>query len=319
MTSDTMMRAAVLTAPKRFELQEQPVPRPAPGEVLVRVDACGVCASDFESWLGEGDFPRVLGHEVAATVVELGPSTRAIAAGGEVAVWAPGRGYSDYLTVPAGDCYPAERAASDRALAEPLSCALNAVQLASPDPGDAVVVFGAGFLGNLVQLIVQLRAPRLVIVVEPRPDARARARRLGADAVCDPATDDPAEVVREVTRGGLADVCFEVTGAQPALFQVGGTLRDHGKLALVGFHRWQREVPLGQWNWHAFELLNAHFRDPRIIREGMRGAVGLIERGVLDLAPLVSHRYPLERVGEAFRDGVDKPDGFVKAMIELAP
>ena len=316
MTCGETMRSAVLTAPKRFELEERPVPAPRPGEVLVRVDACGVCASDYESWLGQGDFPCLLGHEVAGTVVARGRGATA-AEGDPVAVWAAGRGYADFLAVADGECYPTARGPSERALAEPVSCALNAVQLANPAAGDAIVVFGAGFLGSLVQLLARLRGPRLLVVVEPRADARARALELGADAVCDPAGGDPGQLVRELNGGRAADVCFEVTGAQRALDQVGSTLRDHGKLVLVGFHRGRRDVPLGEWNWHAFDLLNAHFRDPAIIRSGMRGAVILIESGVLDLGTLVSHRYPLERVGDAFADGIAKPDGFVKALVEL--
>jgi L-iditol 2-dehydrogenase len=318
MSCGEMMKTAVLTAPKRFELHEQPVPDPQLGEVLVRVDACGVCASDFENWLGDADFPCLLGHEIAGTVVARGPGRVRVDHSAPVAVWAPGRGYAEYLTVAAGDCYPTTRMAAERALAEPLSCALNAVQLANPAAGDAIVVFGAGFLGSLVHLIARLRGPRLLVVVEPRPDARARALALGADAACDPAADDPDAVVRELNGGRPVDVCFEVTGAQQPLHQVGRTLRDHGKLVLVGFHRGTREVPLGEWNWRALELLNAHFRDPSVVRSGMRGAVSLLESGVLDLAPLVSHRYPLERVGEAFADGISKPDGFVKALIDLA-
>jgi L-iditol 2-dehydrogenase len=308
---------AVLPARVRLELGEGRLPAPGPGEALVRVEACGVCVSDVPGYLGETDFPRLLGHEVGGRIVALGQGVDGLVEGDRVAAWVSEGGYAEHVLARADRCHRGSREPLLLSLAEPLGCSLNAVSLTDPQPGDAIVIFGAGFMGNLVQLLAQLRGPRSLVVVDLRAEARERALLLGADAVVDPAAEDPGERVRGL--GGAADVCFEVTGTQEALLQIEPCLRDHAKLCIAGFHRWQRDVPLGLWNWRAFDLRNAHFRDPRIIDAGMRGATSLIDRGILDLAPLVTHRYPLERIGEALADASSKPPGFCKAVVEPWP
>jgi threonine dehydrogenase-like Zn-dependent dehydrogenase len=89
-----------------------------------------------------------------------------------------------------------------------------------------------------------------------------------------------------------------------------------GKIAIVGFHQGQaREIPLASWNWMAFTILNAHFRDVDTIMRGMEVGMRLVSSGVLPMSGLVSHRFPLEQINEAFATLRDKPDGFVKAVI----
>ena len=109
---------------------------------------------------------------------------------------------------------------------------------------------------------------------------------------------------------------FECTGIQAPLFVVGDVTRMSGKIVLVGFHQGApREVPLGLWNWKAFRLLNAHFRDVPTILRGMTIGMRLMTSGALTLEPLVTARFPLPKIEEAFRLARDKPPGFVKATI----
>jgi threonine dehydrogenase-like Zn-dependent dehydrogenase len=172
------------------------------------------------------------------------------------------------------------------------------------------VIIGAGFMGNLVQKLVQLKGPRQVIVVDTRPDALERARRLGATATVD-ARD---EALYEIE----ADVAFEVTGVQPALDTLGDVTRMGGKVVIVGFHQGGiRDVPLGAWNWMAYEILNAHFRDVATIMRGMRQGMRLLTSGRIRLDDLVTHRFDLGRVNEAFATAVEKPPGFVKATVTM--
>ncbi len=302
------MRVAVLNAPRRLELVEQPVREPGPGEVLLRVASCGVCASELDIWEGRSDveYPRFPGHEVSG-VVERGDGFQP---GDRVAAWVTERGFADYVVVKAEYCFPAGDVPLDVALAEPLACAVNAVELAAPALGDDVVIIGAGFMGNLVQKLVQLKGPRQVIVVDTRPDALERARRLGATATVD-ARD---EALYEIE----ADVAFEVTGVQPALDTLGDVTRMGGKVVIVGFHQGGiRDVPLGAWNWMAYEILNAHFRDVATIMRGMRTGMRLLTSGRVALDDLVSHRFGLEDVNEAFATAVEKPPGFVKATVTV--
>lgn len=314
------MRIAVLRGPERFEIEETPVPTIRPDEVLVRVVASGVCASELERWT---DGPAAgealhLGHEVSGVVTEVGAEAGGVAVGDRVGVWVTERGFAEYVAVRAAYCFPAGAGPLDEALAEPLACAVNAVELAAPRLGDDVVVIGAGFMGNLVQTLVALRGPRRVFVADTRADALERAGRLGAARAVDVTRESLADVVRDATGGRGADVTFECTGTQAGLSACGDVTRMSGTVAIVGFHQGApRELALGYWNWMAFSIANAHFRDPGTIMRGMETGMRLVSSGVLSLAGLVTHRFPLERIDDAFATLRDKPIGFAKAVIVL--
>ena len=301
-----------------FEVEEAEVPSIGRDEVLVRVVASGVCASELEPWLlgppsGE---PRYLGHEVSGVVVDVGTEVVGLAPGDRVGVWVVERGFAEYVAVRAAYCFPAGSGPLAEALAEPLACAVNAVELADVRLGDDVVVVGAGFMGNLVQKLVALRGVRQLIVADARADALERAASFGATRVVDVTTESLPEVVASLTGGRGADISFECTGTQEALVTCGDTTRMSGKLAVVGFHQGApREIPMAHWNWMAFSILNAHFRDIPTIMRGMSVGMRLVSSSVLSLDSLVTHRFPLERIDDAFATLRDKPEGFVKAVI----
>ncbi|MEV4620381.1 zinc-binding dehydrogenase [Asanoa sp. NPDC049573] len=313
------MRLAMLTGPGRFEIEEVDRPVPAPDEVLVRVAACGVCSSELAAFAGDGDdYPRFIGHEVSGTVAEVGPDVTGLAAGDPVGCWVTSHGFAEYVTVKAAYCVPAGGVPLDEALAEPLACAVNAVEETGVRLGDDVVLIGAGFMGNLVQSLVALRGARQLIVADTRPDALARAAALGATRVVDVRSESLVDVVAAATEGRGADITFEATGGQAALDVVGQTTRMSGKVVLVGFHQGEaRRINLAHWNWMAFGIVNAHYRDVGVIMRGMEVGMRLLTAGHLSLAPLVSHRFPLERIGEAFEAARTKPDGFVKAVVTM--
>jgi L-iditol 2-dehydrogenase len=314
------MKIAALTARSTFEIHDVPMPVLAPDEVLVKVAVCGVCASELEPWAGEGpaDFPMYLGHEVSGTVVDAGPQAGALAVGDPVGVWVTSRGFAEYVAVKGQFCRGVPSVPLDLALAEPLACAANAVDLAEVRLGDDVVVVGAGFMGNLVQSLVGLRGARSLIVADTRTDALEKAVELGATRIVKVPAQSLAEVVDEVTNGRGADVTFECTGTQAGLASVGEVTRMSGKVVLVGYHQGPaREIPLGQWNWMAFQIVNGHFRDVATIMRGMTMGIRLLTSGAISLAPLVTHRYGLDRIGDAFSAARDKPHGFVKAVVTL--
>jgi len=310
------MRSAVLTAPGRFEIADAPPPEPAPDEVVLAVAACGVCASELPVWSGTvpADYPRHLGHEVSGTVVATGRDVRTPAVGTPVGAWVTSHGFAELVAAKAEHCRPAGDVPLDQVLAEPLSCAVNAVEKAGVRLGDDVVVVGAGFMGNLVQALVRLRGTRRLIVADTRPDALERAAALGATEVVDVRNRSLPEVVGEAG----ADITFECTGAQGALDTIGEVTRMSGKLVLVGFHQGEpRRIPLAHWNWMAFDIVNAHFRDPAVIMRGLDVGMRLLTAGVVSLEPLVTHRFPLEQIGAAFEAARDKPPGFAKATVTL--
>jgi L-iditol 2-dehydrogenase len=308
------MRIAVLTAPERFEIADVPPPAPAPDEVVLEVAACGVCTSEQAAWAGTEptDYPRHLGHEVSGTVVATGEDVRAPAVGTPVGAWVTSHGFAERVAVKAAYCRPAGAVPLDQVLAEPLSCALNAVEQAGVRLGDDVALIGAGFMGNLVQMLVRLRGVRRLIVADTRPEALERAAALGATEVVDVRTRS----LREVVGDAGADITFECTGSQAALDVLGEVTRMSGKLVIVGFHQGEpRRVPLAHWNWMAFDIVNAHYRDPAIIMRGLDAGMRLLTTGAVSLEPLVTHRFPLERIGAAFAAARDKPAGFVKATV----
>jgi 2-desacetyl-2-hydroxyethyl bacteriochlorophyllide A dehydrogenase len=312
------MRLAVMTGPGRFEIEDVPVPSPGPDDLLVAVAACGVCASELEAWTGrsEPDYPLPLGHEVSGTVTEVGARVEGFAAGDPVGVWVTDHGFAEYVVVPARAAFPAGDVPLDTVLAEPLACAVNAVELADVQLADDVVLVGAGFMGHLAQQLTALRGPRHVIVADTRPDALERAKALGATCTVDVSRESLREVVADLTDGRMADVTFECTGTQSALDGLGDVTRMSGKLALVGFHQGPpRSVPLGYWNWMAYDIRNAHFREVSTILGGMRTGMRLLSAGVIDLAAHVTHRFELDDIAQAFDTAVAKPDGFVKATV----
>jgi threonine dehydrogenase-like Zn-dependent dehydrogenase len=313
------MRTAVLERPGRFEIVDEPMPEIAADEVLLRVAACGVCASEldiFAGLSGHASYPWRPGHEVSGTVQEVGSEVKRIVPGTKVAAWATERGYSEYIAVKAAYCFDASGIPPELALGEPLACAVNAVELAAPLLGNDVVIIGAGFMGHLVHKLVELKGPGRVFVADARPDALERARSFGATKVVNVTEESLGEVVMDVTGGVGADITFEVTGVQAALESVGDVTRMSGTVAIVGYHQGEpRSIPLGHWNWMAYRLINAHFREVDTILGGMRAGMRLLTSGRLKMDDLVTHRFPLDDIDSAFHAATEKADGFVKATV----
>ena len=314
-----MMQVAVLVEPGRFELVDEPISWLAPDEVLLRVGACGVCASEldmFTGLAGHASYPWYPGHEVSGVVERVGDDVVGFSSGDPVAAWVTTRGFSEYVVVKAAHCFHAGDVPLELALGEPLACAVNAVSLAGVSLGDDVVIIGAGFMGHLVHKLVELRGPRQVIVADARWDALEQAKAFGASSVVDVTRASLADAVNEATDGIGADVSFEVTGVQAPLGVLGDITRMSGTLAIVGYHQGEpRSIPLGAWNWKAFRIVNAHFREVATILGGMRAGMRLLTSGRISLDGLVTHRFPLPDIEAAFRTAVDKPEGFVKATV----
>jgi L-iditol 2-dehydrogenase len=313
------MRSAVLEAPGRFVIVDEPMPDIQPDEVLLRVDACGVCASELDMYAGlagHATYPWRPGHEVSGTVEKAGTEVRSFAPGDKVAAWVTERGYGEYVAVKSAYLFDASGLPPELALGEPLACAVNAVELAAPLMGDDVAIIGAGFMGHLVQKLVQLKGAGRIFVADARADALKRAESFGATTLVDIKRDSLADVVMEATGGVGVDVTFEVTGVQAAIESVGGFTRMSGTVAIVGYHQGEpRSIPLGQWNWMAYRLVNAHFRDVAVILKGMRAGMRLLTSGRLAMDDLVTHRFSLDEIDAAFRAAMEKPEGFVKATV----
>jgi len=314
------MRVAVMERPGSFELREEPVPAIGRDDVLLRVVACGVCTSELDMWsglAGHAVYPWYPGHEVSGVVEAVGDDVSSLSQGDAVAAWVTTRGYADVVAVPEEHCFPSGDVPLHLALGEPLACAVNVVELAEVALADDVVVIGAGFMGLLALELVLLRGPRHVIVADARAEALERARKLGATHVVDVSSESLEDAVKGLTGGAGADVTFEMTGVQDALTAAGDVTRMSGTVVIGGYHQGEpRQIPLAAWNWMAFRIANGHFRDVGTILRGMRRGMRLLTSGRISLDGLVTHRFELERIDDAFRTAVERPDGFVKATVE---
>ncbi len=315
------MRAALLQGPGRLEIIERPADELQPSQVRMRVTQCGLCTSEVDLWLGRNDdlLPAFIGHEVAGVVAEVGRDVHAVSVGDRVAAWIHEGGFADEVVAEEAHVVKVAASVDYPAVAEPLACVVNAVELAAPELADNVLIIGAGYMGALVQLVTALKGPQSVIVADIRDDALLRAEALGATRVVNTQRESLVDAVAEITDGRGADLTYEVTGIQTGLDLAGETTRMSGKLCIVGYHQGApRSIPLGRWNWMAFQIINAHFRPVETIMAGMRKGIELVNAGALDVSPLRTNVYRLDDLAAAFETAAAKPSGFVKAVVETA-
>jgi len=166
---------------------------------------------------------------------------------------------------------------------------------------------------------VKLRGPSRIVAIDVREEARHRALALGADEVYHPddvPADDLLTRFSEWDSPKGMDVVIEASGTQAGLTLAGNMVRAHGILSILGYHQGNpREVDVEMWNWKAIDVINAHVRRRADLMESMRIGLALLASGLIDLACLVTHRYDLNGVDQAFADLRDKPAGFVKAVV----
>lgn len=320
-----LMWAAVLEAPGRMVVGEVPKPRPGPGQVRVRLEGCGVCASNLPPWEGRAWFtypmePGALGHEGWGRIDALGPGVTGLAVGDRVAAMAF-HSYAEFDIADAGNVIALPSALDGKPFpGEPLGCALNIFARSRVEPGQTVAVVGIGFLGALLTRLAA-DAGATVIALARRPFARQIGLDMGA-AHALPMPDGErwraVEQVSALTDGKLCDVVIEAVGKQEPLDLAGELMRERGCLVIAGYHQdGLRSVNLQQWNWRGIDVVNAHERDPLMYTGGTARAVDAVASGRLDPFPLYTHTFPLERLGDALDATRDRPDGFLKALVRL--
>ena len=319
------MRAGILVAPGRVELRRLAPPEPGPGQVLLRLEGCGVCASSMPLWEGRPwfDYPQPAGapgHEGWGRIAALGEGVQGLAVGQRVAALSY-RAHAEYDLAEATAVVPLPPALADVDLpGEPLGCALNIFRRSDIRAGQTVAIVGIGFLGALLTRLAA-RAGARVIALSRRPFALEVARAAGAAHTL-LLEDDHArlvEQVRAITGEALCERCIEAVGLQRPLDLAAELTGVRGRLVIAGYHQdGLRQVNMQLWNWRGIDVVNAHERDPAQYVQGIREAVALMAEGALDPAPLLTHRFPLERLGEALELTRTRPDGFLKAVVVTA-
>jgi threonine dehydrogenase-like Zn-dependent dehydrogenase len=315
------MRAAVLTGAGKLKIADVPLPEPGPGEVRIRLEGCGVCASNLTPWEGPEwmEFPTepgALGHESWGIVDALGEEVTGLEAGDRVGALS-GHAYAEYDTAKASDVVKIPDALKGQPLPlEPFGCAFNIFRRSDIHAGQTVAVVGIGFLGAILVRLASNAGAR-VIAISRRQESLDLAREMGAAETI--AMDDHWRIigrVRDLTGGAFCDRVIEAVGKQWPLDLAAELTRDGGRLVIAGYHQdGPRQVNMQLWNWRGFDVANAHERDPAVSVRGMREAVDAIARGIIDPSRLITHRYPLDRLDEALNATRDRPGNFVKAVV----
>lgn len=336
------MRAVRLEAVGELRLREFEVGSPGPGDLLLRVEACGIDGTDRHILHGEypSALPVTLGHEFAGTVVLAGPGATVsmgarvtvdpnIACGdcrecrrGDVCL-CPRRvalgvdldgGLAEYALVPARQAYvlPAGMTAEWGALCEPLACCLHAIDLAAIRPGASVVVLGGGVIGQFMVQLARLAGATAIVLITRQAARRALAERLGATATLDPLAADVVSAltgVSGVVPGG-ADVVLECAGTVQTFEQSLALARRGGTVVIFGVAPQGAMARVSPFDVFARELrIVGSYLNP--LTHGR--AVELIASGRLDLDALITRRLSLVEVPAAL--AAPPEPGEVKAIV----
>ncbi len=345
------MRVAYLTGIREVDIQEGPEPTiQSPDDVLLDIDTVGVCGSDMHYYrtgrIGDQvvKFPYPVGHECCATVAEVGSDVTRVKPGQRVAIdplrWCmdcdqclagrfhtcrnqaflgcPGQAdgcLADRIVMPARSCFPIpdEMTNNQAVLLEPYAIGLYAQRLAGAMEGKSVAIFGAGPIGLCVLAACRAAGARATYITEIRPDRIAKARQFGPEEVIDASAGGVVEAITAREPEGV-DVAFECAGEQECLDEGVMARRPGGKLMMVGIPETDRI---------SFEI--AWVRRKEITLQPVRrqnecvdDAIEMVAKGEVDLDPMVTHEFGLEKTKEAFDMVADYQDGAVKVMIHVS-
>jgi len=339
------LRAVLQHGIRDVRVADLPRPTPAPGEVLLRTRAVTICASDIHIY-AEGnvggvswDRPFVPCHEAAAVVED--PNRAALSPGTPVVVdpavpcsscdmCAVGNFHlcrnlrfldlppvdgamREFFPWPAAQVHalPASLDIVQAPLIEPLSVAVHAAELASSLDGRVVLVVGCGAIGLLTLQMARLRGARQVFVTDLIPERLAVASELGADGAVQVGAVDPVEEIMGRTEGLGVDVSFEAAGPLEALQQCLDVLKPRGEVVVIGLPS-DDEYRLSAAQLRRYELT---MRFVRRQNENFPEAISLATEGKVRLAPLLTHRFPVERAEEAFALTERKVQGAVRVAV----
>ncbi|WP_235936030.1 MDR/zinc-dependent alcohol dehydrogenase-like family protein [Devosia aurantiaca] len=321
MITDQQMQAAIVTGPGTMHVESLPLPEPGPGQVRIKLEGCGVCASNLTPWAGPEwmKFPTEpggLGHEGWGFVDAVGSDVGDLKVGDRVAALS----YHSYATHDIADASAVVKLPPELAgvpfPGEPLGCAMNIFKRAQISAGQTVAIVGIGFLGALLTQLAVAAGAR-VIAIGRRPFTLDLATEMGAAETI--VMDDHwkiIEQVKQLTSGQFCDVVIEAVGKQWPLDLAAELTKERGRLVIAGYHQdGPRQVNMQMWNWRGLDVINAHERDPAIYIQGIRDAVDAVVAGRLDPQKLYTDRFDLAQLDKALDATRDRPDGFLKALV----
>lgn len=303
-------RIARLIEPGSFDVVEETLDAPALGHVRVKIQAAGVCASELHAVMDpQPSYPIRMGHEPTGIVETVGEGVEGFSPGMRVT---GGFGPAFAERVNADQRFlvavPEDLGIEDT-IGEPLGCVVEGRRRTRIDAGDRVAIVGVGYMGSLMLQLLPVEATASATVIDPRNDARTTALAFGATEAL-----SPGDVTADLH--GSFDVVVEATGTQPGLDLAGELVREHGVLSILGYHVGPpRSVDVQMWNWKAIDVVNAHVRRRDLLNEAIRRGLELTREGRIHPGKLVSHRFGLDGVGDAFHALETKPQGFTKAVV----
>ena len=333
------MLAAVYHGPKDLRLEERPIPAIGPGEALLKVVSTGICGTDLRIFHGSHSkytpgTVRIPGHEVVGDILRVDDAVRGLEVGQRVFV-APNMGcghcrqcisgnnnlcadydavgitldgsFAGYMRIPAaailqGNLIPIPKSVDPAAAAliEPFACVLRGQDVLRIQPGETVLVIGAGPIGCMHTMLAQLRGAGRVIVSELNPKRVEQAKDLGADRVVNPSKDDLAAVIKEETSGSGADVIIVAApahGAQQSSLELAAI---QGRINFFG--GLPKDLPTIQFNSNL-----VHYKELIVTgttacsTNDCRRAADIVASKRIDLSKLVGARFALTEVLEAFK------------------
>jgi len=342
------MKAAVIHGPRDIRLETVPDPVIQSDEILVRVMACGICGTDVHTYKrGQSltaERSRIAGHEFSGEVVEVGEETGGIAVGDRVVGTGyrscgkcyrcrsgqpercpvpsiPGEGldgaFAEYVVIPnpmpgrAIFQIPTNLDWEEAATVEPVSVACHAVRRARIQQGETVVVLGAGMIGQTIVQAVRAAGASRVIVSEPSKARRDKAKECGADVTINPMERDAVEAVREAAAGDMPAVAFECSGVPAAFYQAPRMIGAYGRIIQVGMFEDKLEL--------SPEMINQALTFRNITLRGCGGqrwdiALELMQSGQVRTKQLITHRFPLDDISQAFETQLNA-DEAIKVLV----
>jgi L-iditol 2-dehydrogenase len=325
-------------------LEEMPAPKIGPGELLVKVMAAGICGSDVLEWYRVKTAPRVLGHEIAGEVVQVGKDVRQYRVGDRVFVshhipcntckycqaghhtacetlrktnFDPG-GFSEFLRVPSINVaygvlrLPESVSYEEGTFIEPLGCVLRGQRLAGVSRGQSVLVLGSGIAGLLHIQAAKVQGAGKVFATDIVEYRLKKAEQFGANKAIN-AKDDVPSKVKDLNEGYLADVVIVCTGAVPAVQQALHSVDRGGTVLFFAVPPAGVEAPVdfaALWR-NEIRLQTTYAASPR----DLEMALDLIGKGKINVRDMITHRLPLAETGKGFRMVADAKES-IKVIIE---
>jgi len=323
------MKAAILKKLRDLKIEQRPVPELEPDRVLIKVELCGICGTDLLVY--DGRFPVEipyynLGHEYTGKVISLGKDVKRISVGEQVVInpnyhcdlcsfcrrgdieFCENRrlfktksngGFSEYVSITEKLVYkvPLTLSQKEAIFIEPLSCCLHGVESLKIETGANIAILGSGTMGLLTLQLCRLKGAKKIIVSEPVKMRREMARKLGADLVVDPSKEDLFRKVNQCVPSGI-DIIIECAGAKETIEIALELAKKKGKILLLAIWPKKEEVILKP----------SLIVDKEISIHGvvfgsfyMEKAIELLDKKMLQVKPLLTHRYSLDDLNEAMK------------------